>query len=236
MDLFGSLIAAVNNLYALLVIIPVSILFVTWLLVKARKSLSKPPKPGPTRGLVVLVFVVLIIQLMHFPEHIAQVTQQFILAIRPAHGLIGTFDLEPVHFIYNGALLIGFVALFFVGEFYRKDGWPWSKPKLAYIFTGLMVFQGYHVIEHVAKISQFLQTGLQGTPGILGRFISLIFMHYYFVGGVVIVYLVVVVGYGFETTIYNMLFQKSIPMMGDRLIRASMTKVTKETEEANLQQ
>ena len=62
--------------------------------------------------------------------------------------------------------------------------------------TFVFVFQSYHVTEHFFKIAQFLQTGMNGTPGILGNVFNLVWLHFtyntieylpvlaaYFVGG-----------------------------------------------------
>jgi hypothetical protein len=39
------------------------------------------------------------------------------------------------------------------------------------------VFQVWHSIEHVVKMYQFIQTGLNGTPGILGYWIPVVYLH-----------------------------------------------------------
>src|SRR5205823_4077713 len=49
----------------------------------------------------------------------------------------------------------------------RRSGWQ---------LTG----QAYHSLEHVVKIVQFLDTGRNGTPGILGRWIPVVWLHFAF--------------------------------------------------------
>ena len=39
------------------------------------------------------------------------------------------------------------------------------------------VFQTWHTVEHAAKMVQFFQTGLNGTPGILGYWIPIVYLH-----------------------------------------------------------
>jgi hypothetical protein len=41
-----------------------------------------------------------------------------------------------------------------------------------------LIFEGYHFVEHVFKIVQFLDTGMNGTPGILGHFFNLVWLHF----------------------------------------------------------
>jgi len=207
----ASLFAPINNIYSWAIIIPASILLVTYILVRFRSQPATPPKPGPTDGLILLILIFLVLQLMHFPEHLAQALQAFVLGIRPAHGLLGTFDLEWVHAIYNTIFFVGLVLIFFVGEFHRKDGWVWNKPAVGYLFMGLTVFQGYHVVEHSVRMVQHFQTGLQGTPGILGQFINLIVLHFYYTGGALVVFSMVIVGYGFDARIGHLLLHRGTP-------------------------
>ena len=39
------------------------------------------------------------------------------------------------------------------------------------------VVQGYHMVEHSARLVQFLNTGLQGTPGLLGAHFDGVVFH-----------------------------------------------------------
>jgi hypothetical protein len=40
--------------------------------------------------------------------------------------------------------------------------------------------QAYHSLEHVVKIVQFLETGRNGTPGVLGQWIPVVWLHFAF--------------------------------------------------------
>lgn len=112
-------------------------------------------------------------------EHILQVMQKS-LDISPAHGLIGAFNLEWVHFIYNAVYLILLGVLFVVVAVKRvfPSRIPSRVPLLSF-FLFLVIVQGYHVVEHTVKLQQHLATGLQGTPGILGAHIDLIWFHFF---------------------------------------------------------
>ena len=100
-------------------------------------------------------------------EHIAQVMQKFVLHITPAHGLIGQLDLEHVHFAFNLFYLSTLVAVM-IGWFYHGSqvSKKWKAFGIALAFTVLV--QSYHMAEHSVKLVQFIETMMQGTPGILG--------------------------------------------------------------------
>ena len=90
------------------------------------------------------------------------------------------------------------VALFLYAGFHRRGSWPWTKPWLASLFTAGVFIQGYHIIEHGFKIVQHIQTGIQGTPGILGPFFDLAILHYYLNVFQYIPITFVFFGYGFH--------------------------------------
>src|SRR3990172_5233744 len=63
---------------------------------------------------------ILLVQAAHMVEHVAQVTQKFIIHMPAAHGLLGSiFNLEWVHFVYNTVL---YAALLAVYAWYRRAG------------------------------------------------------------------------------------------------------------------
>ena len=105
-------------------------------------------------------FVLLIAQSVHFTEHIAQMIQIHLLGLSgvQAHGIIGMFDLEWVHFIFDAIWVpICVYTLLFV---YRKSNpWLWV---LAVIVT-------WHALEHLVIMSVYLRTGIVGSPGLLAH-------------------------------------------------------------------
>jgi len=105
-------------------------------------------------------FVLLIVQSVHFTEHIAQVIQIHLLGLSgtQAHGIIGMLDLEWVHFAFDALWMpICVYTLLFI---YRKNNpWLWI---LAVIVT-------WHAIEHIAIMSFYLRTGIVGSPGLLAH-------------------------------------------------------------------
>ena len=131
-------------------------------------------------GFLYLCAFTLAIQALHLVEHTAQVVQKFVLHSTEAHGLIGRLDLEPVHFGFNLVYLI-FLGLVFAGwvvcrhEISKCSNY-WATFATV-LFVGL-VFQMWHVVEHSVKLAQFLNTGMQGTPGILGAHFDGVLMHF----------------------------------------------------------
>ncbi|MGQ0602056.1 MAG: hypothetical protein ACT4QE_10220, partial [Anaerolineales bacterium] len=100
----------------------------------------------------------------------------YILGIAPAHahGLLGAaLDFEWVHFVYNLGLEIILIGLW-LGYRRASQTSRDTPPSLSgiWLLTGLVVFHGYHSIEHMAKLYQYLaiplyQSGMTPTPGIL---------------------------------------------------------------------
>jgi hypothetical protein len=102
-------------------------------------------RPGSRLWLFGFVFAA---QLGHLGEHIS-------VAIL-GYGLLGpAFDSEWSHFLFNGAIAILSVVLIAV---YPRN--PWVYP--------LCAISLFHEAEHVYILSQYLQTGATGGPGLLG--------------------------------------------------------------------
>ncbi|MGH9195866.1 MAG: hypothetical protein ACRD1T_09015 [Acidimicrobiia bacterium] len=125
-------------------------------------------------ALIILVWA-LIIQTAHMVEHVAQVVQKHVLMMERAQGFLGAvFDLEWVHFAYNSSLEVGFLAVLFL---WRRADRTMIRPLL----TLLVLFQGYHVVEHVVKMIQYYALGItMGPKGILGHVVPLIWLHFAF--------------------------------------------------------
>lgn len=114
------------------------------------------------------------VQSAHYLEHVAQIIQIYALSYRPpeAHGLLGSvFDFEWVHFVYNQGLEILLVGLW-LG--YRRALRQGSRVDVRgfRILGGLALFQGYHALEHIVKMYQYLfdpfyRLGIRPPPGIL---------------------------------------------------------------------
>jgi hypothetical protein len=129
------------------------------------------------RATALLFLETLLLQGFHEVEHVVQVVQRSVLGVATGAGVLGSvFDVEPVHMIYNAA----FLAL--LGTVYlgcRRN--PAAIPRRAGLVLGLLALalglQGYHTVEHLVKMWQYYQTGLNGTPGIVGHWIPVVYLH-----------------------------------------------------------
>jgi hypothetical protein len=127
------------------------------------------------RGLFLVLTIAFLVQTAHFAEHVAQVIQIYVEGIAPpnAHGLLGSvFDFEWVHFVYNISLELALIALWLGYRGARQDTPLPAVISAIPLLTGLVLFQGYHSIEHITKLYQYLfvplyQSGVVPTPGIL---------------------------------------------------------------------
>jgi hypothetical protein len=134
--------------------------------------------PRLTRDAVILLFAeTMVLQGVHEMEHIVQVVQRTALGISKGAGMLGSvFDIEPVHMIYNGAFLL-LLGLVYVGCRRDVGAIPRNAPLVMRLLVVSFVFQIWHSVEHVVKMWQFFQTGLNGTPGILGYWIPVVYLH-----------------------------------------------------------
>ncbi|HLQ32640.1 MAG TPA: hypothetical protein VK457_08130 [Chloroflexota bacterium] len=103
-----------------------------------------------------LFYVLLITQGAHFLEHVTQVTQIHLLALRgrQAQGIFGALNIEWVHFFWNSLVLLAVLVLL---TRFRNNPWLW--------LTALV--SGWHGLEHAYILSVYLRTGIEGTPGLL---------------------------------------------------------------------
>ena len=133
-------------------------------------------RASPFKQFVYMFVVTVAIQTLHMVEHVAQVFQKFVLNYSYAHGLIGSLDLEQVHFTFN-LLYLG--ALIYVTLGWLSFGRRVCRQEkmLGALLIGTVMVQGYHMVEHSARLVQFLNTGLQGTPGLLGGHFDGVIFH-----------------------------------------------------------
>ena len=130
----------------------------------------------PFRQFVFMFELTLAVQTFHMVEHIAQVLQKFAFNSPSAHGLIGSFDVEQVHFLFN---LIYLGTLIYVTLGWLTFGGQVCKRQrmLGALLVVVTIVQSYHMLEHSAKFVQFLNSGIQGTPGLLGAHFDGVIFH-----------------------------------------------------------
>ena len=128
----------------------------------------------------------------HQAEHLAQVLQKDVLGNacpQNCRGALGSiFDIEWVHFAYNASILVALVVLF-AGYGMQRREWRLAAPGAWTLLAFGIAVQSYHVVEHVAKLDQWLDNGHRApTPGLLGmplaaadgRNFSLVELHFVF--------------------------------------------------------
>lgn len=128
-----------------------------------------------THRLFTVFALMFAVQTAHYAEHVTQMIQIYALGITPplARGLLGSvFDFEWVHFLYNVGLEIVLVQLWFGYRYVRRTTTATTLSRGMRLLAGLAVFQGYHSIEHIAKMVEYLfipvyKSGLFPPPGIL---------------------------------------------------------------------
>lgn len=169
------------------------------MLTRAIRDPSSVAVPLPIKEWALLGALVL--QGLHFVEHIAQVTQRFFLDLPEAHGILGAaLDTEWVHFAYNLALLVSLWGLLFAYRLHHEPTWTersrWYH--LALLFTATL--QLYHMVEHVVKVAQHVTTACASCPGLLGATVNLVWLHFFINLLVLVPMAVAVIGFALAGT------------------------------------
>jgi hypothetical protein len=105
-----------------------------------------------------LFYVLVVTQIGHFLEHVAQMVQIHLLGLSgpSARGVFGALDIELVHFAWNSWVILAVLVLLLR---FGGNRWLWLTALLA----------GWHELEHAYIVSVYLATGLAGTPGLLAH-------------------------------------------------------------------
>jgi hypothetical protein len=121
----------------------------------AARAAGYPDRLVATPWIALLGFLALA-QTTHLLEHIAQMIQIHALHLSgaAAQGIVGQLNIEWVHFIWNALVLITLLVLL---PPFRTNAWLIAVTPLA----------AWHFIEHSVMIATYIQTGVQGTPGLL---------------------------------------------------------------------
>lgn len=140
---------------------------------EAVKSRSNPIAPG---WAAVLFTATVLVMIGHEAEHVVQIIQKWTGNQCPfeCKGLMGNlFDVEWVHWGYNLSTFLTLIASWLGMRMWQpqiKAFRPWAWWSLT---VGIFAVQGYHLVEHSAKIGQWLINGHHSpTPGILGSLMS----------------------------------------------------------------
>ena len=129
------------------------------------------------RATALLMLETVLLQGFHEIEHVVQVFQRTVLGIGSGAGLLGSvFDVEPVHMVYNAAFL-GLLGLVFAGCVGDRAAVPTRRTLVLRLLGGALAFQAFHTVEHVVKMVQYVQLGMNGTPGIFGYWVPVVYLH-----------------------------------------------------------
>ena len=147
----------------------------------AARWLARAMSPaGDRRGpswLLSLGLVGLGVQTFHMIEHSLQLYRVRVDGIPSRGGIVGPrVEAEWIHFIYNGAVLVGFLLVVAA----RKAGWqPPGRQEIGdrILLAGVLI-QGYHVVEHSTKLAQHIASGAKVNHGILGGEVDLVLLHF----------------------------------------------------------
>ncbi len=106
-------------------------------------------------------FVFVAVQSVHLSEHLAQMVQIHLLGrtFAMSHGILGgtMFDVEWFHFFFDTGW-IPFNTIILLVMLHGRDKWLWIMWPIV----------GFYAAEHIQIISDYLSTGITGTPGLLG--------------------------------------------------------------------
>jgi hypothetical protein len=129
-------------------------------IVKEDAGMATRVTPLPERLVatpwLALLGILALSQTAHLFEHVAQMIQIHVLHLSgpAARGLVGQLDIEWVHFIWNGWVLLALLVLL---PRFRTNAW----------LIGVTLFAGWHFVEHCVMIASYIRTGVAGSPGLL---------------------------------------------------------------------
>ena len=110
-------------------------------------------------GALALFSLLMITQGGHVLEHVAQMVQIHVLGRTgpQARGVFGQLDVEWVHVAWNTWVLAAVVALIVLLPRGGRSRW----------LTIALLLAAWHEAEHLHMMAVYLETGRQGTPGLL---------------------------------------------------------------------
>ncbi|MEM0445236.1 MAG: hypothetical protein QXY54_04655 [Nitrososphaerota archaeon] len=119
-------------------------------------------------------------QTLHMFEHSVQMYQHVVLGLptKLSNGLLFFLDLEWNHFFFNTIYLLLLSIVLARMRVWESLGWHDSK-LLPTLFLGGFLIQSYHVVEHTARLYEFLTTGCTPCTGIIGGFFNMVHLHFF---------------------------------------------------------
>ena len=141
---------------------------------RATRRWLRPAAPKRGSGAVLLTLAA--IQGFHQFEHLLQVWQVTVADAEVRTGLLGAaVDNEWLHLAFNSVVLLALVIA--VGEVRAMSLPGATLQRAGRWLLATVAVQGYHLAEHVAKISQHVALGIDPAPGLLGARVGLVAFH-----------------------------------------------------------
>jgi hypothetical protein len=142
-----------------------------------RRGGGAARRPVPVgSGLAAVVLGGFIVQSFHMVEHLIQVWQVHVAQGPQRSGLAGArLDVEWVHLGFNLVVAAFLVQVWSLG---RRQGWLVGHRGAAPWVLAAVGLQGLHVVEHTAKVVQHVSRGIDPAPGVVGRVVDLVWLHF----------------------------------------------------------
>jgi len=149
----------------------------------------------------------LLFQSFHTLEHLIQLYQHAVLGIDiiHAHGLLFFFDTEWIHFLFNTSYLTCLFIIFFGIGLHKKKVRTILPTMYAAGFIFLIGFEIWHVMEHVTRLYQHLDSGCQPCRGIFGQLVDVLYLHTFYNSTVSILSLITFFNFGFAKRFWQLL-------------------------------
>jgi len=144
----------------------------------ARRSAGTRTAEAPLRQGVALLFLGLVLyQAFHQLEHTIETVQLQVLHHATSDTLIGGLDFEWVHLGANVFLEWGLIGVMLGAGAATRARWRATAP-IGWMGLCLAVaVQGYHVVEHLVRIVQYIVTGTD-PPGTVTTVLNPVWFHF----------------------------------------------------------
>lgn len=143
-----------------------------------------PPRRRPAartrskQGVALLFLGALLYQAFHQLEHTIETVQLRLLGHTSAHTLIGGLDFEWVHLGANVFLMWCLIAVAIGAGAATRDTWRSGARVGWWGLCAALTVQGYHVVEHLVRIVQYLLTGGDVPRGTVTTVLDPVWFHF----------------------------------------------------------
>ena len=139
-----------------------------------------PPAPaaGPRQGVALLFAGALAYQAFHQVEHTIEAVQLNILGHAESRTLLAGLDFEWVHLAFNGFLLWCLVAVYLGAGPAVRARWRRGARAGWLGLCAALAVQGYHVVEHLVRIVQYIASGGEYPPGTVTVVLDPVWFHF----------------------------------------------------------